>query len=190
MRLKGSGSINIFPPRGKKTPKKRGFCVRIVKSKIFIRLLSLQFSRMRRTVRGNKRKDMSTARTMLPAPTEAGTVTRTHREPSETLTHLCKKSICTIFAKCKQFCAKCNYKSTKSTDKTDRRARTVSAFVCPRSKDDKRKTTTRTHAQTGRRWQPSTEPSAAKHGRMLKGKSIRAWQWRPQPITEKGGAGF
>ena len=40
-----------------------------------------------------------------------------HREPSETLTHLCKKSICTIFAKCKQFCAKRNYKGTKSTDR-------------------------------------------------------------------------
>lgn len=49
-----------------------------------------------------------------------------HREPSETLTHLCKKSICTIFAKCKQFCAKCNYKGTKSTDRTDSGARTAS----------------------------------------------------------------
>ena len=61
-------------------PEKGGFCVRIVKSKIFRKLLSLQFSRVRRTVRENKRKDMSTARTMLPAPTEAGTVTRPKRE--------------------------------------------------------------------------------------------------------------
>lgn len=116
----------IIFPKWQKNPKKRGVLCPYCEIKNFQKIIIFTIQPHAPYSKGEQKKRHVNGPDDVTSTDRGRNSYALHREPSETLTHLCKKSICTIFAKCKQFCAKRDYKSTKSTDRTDSGARTAS----------------------------------------------------------------
>ena len=153
---------------------------------------------MCRTVRENKKRHINGPDNVTSTDRGRNSYAKPPREPSETLIYLCNRIVSMRFDDCKGLSKKKCSKMIEKLSKwhkilqkghgTDTRGRVRRLFCLSTIRRPKPKKTKRTQTQTGQRRQPNTAPSAAKSGRMLTGKSIRAWQRRPGPITENAGA--